>query len=298
MLRTAITAFAAMAAGAAFALPPAKTGDVVARPWSAVLGADPRHTITGDVSIIDNFPMPQLKRTRRIWIYLPAGYATSTTRYPVLYMNDGQNVFDTATSYSGEWGVDEAMAQMEKDNPALGAIVVAIENGHMDREDEYVPSKHARQYVDFIVQTLKPYIDSHYRTDPGREHTAIGGSSYGATVSLYAGMTRQDVFGMVAAFSNVTNDDNGAMNGIIASAGRRQDMRIYLDIGMLEEAQFPGVVASDQQIHQQLLDLGYSAQHVRLVQDPLGSHNEAAWRRRFPDAWRGFWPAAPAGNIL
>jgi len=261
---------------------------------SSAPAAAPQHTITGNVSSIDNFPMPQLNRTRRIWVYLPAGYAASTARYPVLYMNDGQNVFDAATSYSGEWGVDEAMTQMEKDNPALGAIVVAIENGHMDREDEYVPSKHARQYVDFIVQTLKPYIDSHYRTNPGREHTAIGGASYGATVSLYAGLTRQDVFGMVLAFSNVTNDDNGVMNNVVATAGRKQDMQIYLDIGTLEEAQFPGVVASDQQLYQQLLSVGFSPQHVRFVQDPQGRHHESAWQRRFPAAWRGFWPAQPA----
>lgn len=274
--------------------PPVMSADLVAQPWNTQLDSSASHTIAGDVSIIASFPMPQLNRTRRIWIYLPAGYAASTARYPVLYLQDGQNVFDTATSYAGEWGVDEAMLQMEQESPALRAIVVAIDNGGTAREDEYLPSGHAHQYVDFLVQTLKPYIDSHYRTDPGREHTAIGGSSYGAYVSLYAGLTHQDIFGMVLAFSNVSIYDGGALQGIIAGAGRQQDMRIYLDTGALEEAQFPGVVASDQQTWQLLLAQGFSAQHLRFVVDPQGTHGEASWRRRFPAAWRGFWLPAPA----
>jgi predicted alpha/beta superfamily hydrolase len=271
--------------------PPVVIADLVALPWNTQLDSGPGHTISGDVRIIPSFPMPQLNRARRIWIYLPAGYAASSARYPVLYLQDGQNVFDAGTSYAGEWGVDEALLQMEKEAAPLPTIVVAIDNGGTARNDEYLPANHARDYVDFIVQTLKPYIDSHYRTDPGREHTAIGGSSYGAYLSLYAGLTRQDIFGKVLSFSNVALYDGGALAGLIASNGRRQDLRIYMDIGALEEGQFPGVVASDQQTLQQLLAAGFGPQQVRLLVDPLGHHNEVSWRRRFPAAWRGMWSA-------
>jgi predicted alpha/beta superfamily hydrolase len=273
-------------AGSSAAPPPAPGAVIVERPWSTVLSANQTHTVVGNVSIIDNFPIPQLNKTRRIWIYLPADYSLSNARYPVLYMNDGQNIFDTATSYAGEWGVDESMLAMEKDDAGLRAIVVGIDNGGTARADEYLPSGHAKQYVDFIVQTLKPYIDSHYRTKPDRDHTAIGGSSYGAYVSLYAGFTHQDVFGMVAAFSNVSLYDGGRLQDILHQAGHQQDMRIYLDAGRLEEAQFAGIIASDQQIYNSLLAAGFGAPQLRIVIDPLGSHNEAAWRRRFPDAWK------------
>lgn len=244
------------------------------------------HTVVGDVRVIENFAMPQLGKTRRIRVYLPADYAASSARFPVLYLNDGQNLFDAATSYAGEWGIDESMMQMEREDPGLRAIVVGIDNGGADRANEYLPSGRAADYVEFIVQTLKPYIDSHYRTQPEREHTGIGGSSYGAYVSLYAGFTHQDVFGKVAAFSNVAINDGGALKSIIARAGRQQDMQIYMDVGEWEEAQFPGILASDRQAYQQLLDMGFSAERVELVIDPQGTHNEVSWRRRFPFAWR------------
>lgn len=264
--------------------------DPVALPWTKVLNTGQAHTIQGNVSIIENFPMPQLNKTRRIWIYVPSDYAASGNRYQVLYMQDGQNVFDTATSYAGEWGVDETMQQMEQEDAKFAAIVVAIDNGGSARSDEYLLSGHAKDYVDFIVQTLKPYIDSHYRTLADREHTSIAGSSFGAYVSLYAGLAHQTIFGKVAAFSNVTLYDGSLFNQFIAQLSKQQDMRIYTDIGQPEDLQSFGVVNANQQIFNNLLALGYSAQQVRLVIDPVGIHNEASWRRRFPAAWRWLNP--------
>jgi metallo-beta-lactamase class B len=143
-------------------------------------------TATASVSILDTaFAMPQLERTRRIWLYLPPGYAASTRRYPVLYMHDGQNLFDAATSFAGEWGVDETLDSLH----ALGdpgVIVVGIDNGRMKRMDEYTPWHNTRYgggegdaYVDFLTQTLKPYVDAHYRTLAERVHTGVAGSSMG-----------------------------------------------------------------------------------------------------------------------
>lgn len=256
---------------------------IVAKPWAEVLSPEQSHTIQGDVSIIANFPMPQLNRSRRIWIYLPAGYQDNQVRYPVLYMHDGQNIFDDATSFVGEWGVDEALLQMEQEDSKLKTIVVGIDNGGLVRASEY----HSSSYADFIVETLKPYIDSHYRTLDDREHTAIAGSSFGGYISLYTGIMHQEIFGKIAAFSNV---DDGTLPTIIAQRGKLQELQIYIDAGQIEDSQFPGIIASNQSIYNGLLLMGFSAQQVSYVKDPLGAHNETAWKRRFPNAWKWLNP--------
>lgn len=95
------------------------------------------HSISGDVRVINAFPIPQLNTERRVWIYLPRSYKESGRRYPVLYMHDGQNVFNQATSWGTEWGVDETLEQLTKDEPALETIVVAIDHGGDQRNNEY-----------------------------------------------------------------------------------------------------------------------------------------------------------------
>lgn len=121
---------------------------------------------------------PQLQTTKKIWLYLPEDYATSTKKFPVIYMHDGQNLFDTKTAYAGEWRIDETLDSLKAD-----VIVIGIEHGNEKRIDELTPYVHeqhgggnANAYLDFIVTTLKPYVDSHYRTKTGKYNTAIGGS--------------------------------------------------------------------------------------------------------------------------
>src|SRR5438132_769367 len=163
---------------------------------------------TASVSVLsDSFAMPQLGRRRRVWLYLPPGYARSQQRYPVLYLQDGQNVFDARTSFAGEWGVDETLDSLRALGDA-GVIVVAVDNGQQRRFDEYSPWPNPQYgggqgdgYVEFLVQTLKPYIDQHYRTLPDRFHTGIAGSSMGGLISLYAALKYPDVFGRVGVFS-------------------------------------------------------------------------------------------------
>lgn len=165
------------------------------------------HTASPNVAVVDTaFAMPQLGRTRRIWVYLPPGYAASDRRYPVLYMHDGQNVFDAATSYAGEWGVDEALDSLAAAGDP-GIIVVAIDNGP-ERIAEYSPWTHPRAgggqgdaYVDFLANTLKPWVDARYRTRPGPQHTGIMGSSMGGLISLAAAFRMPDVFGQIGVFS-------------------------------------------------------------------------------------------------
>src|SRR5213075_2601036 len=158
-------------------------------------------TASKNVKIIDTaFLIPQLKRTRRVWIYLPPGYATTQRKYPVLYMHDGQNVFDDATSFAGEWGVDETLDSISTQKREI--IVVAIDHGGPKRINEYCPYDMERygkgegdQYVDFLVNTLKPFIDKNYRTVKDKSGTFIAGSSMGGIISMYAVLKYPKVFG-------------------------------------------------------------------------------------------------------
>ncbi|HRO72156.1 MAG TPA: alpha/beta hydrolase-fold protein, partial [Saprospiraceae bacterium] len=143
-------------------------------------------TASDQVSILtDSFYIPQLNRYRRIWLYLAKNYTTSTLSFPVLYMHDGQNLFDKKTSFAGEWQVDEALDSLDKSGYNV-AIVVGIDNDGGKRLDEYSPWLNSKygggegdKYIDFIAQTLKPYIDRNYRTIPDADHTGIMGSSMG-----------------------------------------------------------------------------------------------------------------------
>jgi len=164
-----------------------------------------KHTVSTNVHIIsENFDMPQLGRQRRIWIYLPVDYATSNKKYPVIYMHDGQNLFDEYTSGYGEWGIDELMDKVPVQKQC---IVVGIDHGGDYRITEYDPydSKYGKgrgnDYVDFLVKTLKPYIDKNYRTENDAKHTTVAGSSMGGLISMYAIFKYPDVFGNAGIFS-------------------------------------------------------------------------------------------------
>jgi predicted alpha/beta superfamily hydrolase len=164
-----------------------------------------KHTASVNVHILtENFDMPQLGRQRRIWIYLPVDYESSNKKYPVIYMHDGQNLFDAFTSGYGEWGVDEIMNKL----PARGqCIIVGVDHGGEHRMTEYNPydSKFGKaegdKYVDFLVKTLKPYIDQHYRSKADAKHTTIAGSSMGGLISFYAVLKYPEVFGNGGIFS-------------------------------------------------------------------------------------------------
>jgi predicted alpha/beta superfamily hydrolase len=167
--------------------------------------AEKKHTASPQVHIVnEKFDMPQLNRQRRVWIYLPAGYASSGRKYPVIYMHDGQNLFDAYTSGYGEWGVDEIMDKFPDKNEC---IIVGIDHGGDYRITEYDPydSKYGKgrgdDYVDFMVKTLKPYIDAHYHTKTDARHTTVAGSSMGGLISMYAALKYPQVFGNAGIFS-------------------------------------------------------------------------------------------------
>jgi len=257
---------------------------------------------TASVSIVsDSFAIPQLGRARRVWIYLPPGYATSTRRYPVLYMHDGQNVFDARTSFAGEWGVDETLDSLHAlGGGATEAIVVAVDNGGQKRFDEYSPWINVRYgggqgdaYVDFLAQTLKPYVDRHYRTLPDRQHTGVAGSSMGGLISLYAVLKYPDVFGRAGVFSPAF----WVAPEIYALARRahpRPGTRIYIVTGG-QEGDTPEVYARD---HQRMVDTlvaaGFTVGHdVEGALRADGKHAEWFWRREFPTAYEWLFDQEP-----
>jgi metallo-beta-lactamase class B len=258
----------------------------------------PRSTASPSVSVLsDSFPMPQLGRTRRVWLYLPPDYRTSRRRYPVLYVHDGQNVFDAATSFAGEWGVDETLDSLRARGD-VGAIVVAVDNGGSHRLDEYDPWRSADPklgggegdaYVEFLVRTLKPYVDRHYRTRPDRRHTAVLGSSMGGLISLYAALKHPEVFGAAGVFSCACWV---ARPSLYAYARRavwsvaHPAPRLYFVVGEHETAD--GQPARDQrEVVDSLAAAGVPVERaVRALTREDGRHAEWFWRREFPAAYR------------
>lgn len=245
------------------------------------------HTIAGDVFQLDyNFYMPELNRTRRIWIYLPPDYFTSTNDYPVIYMHDGQNVFDYASSFAGEWDVDGTMENIFS-LVEHSCIVVAIANGEIDRIDEYSPWVHPSYgggdgdlYAQFIVNELKPYIDANYRTKPERENTAIGGSSLGGLISYYMVLQYDEVFGkailMSPSFWFADEVDSFAADFV-----KEYPFKIYITAGLYEDED---MVPDIDEVVNALQENGFTDEEIISVIRSDGAHSEWFWKREFDDA--------------
>ncbi len=235
----------------------------------------------------EDFEIPQLNRTRRIWLYLPPDYETTEKTYPVLYMHDGQNLFDATTSFAGEWEIDESLNELFE-NGDEGIIVIGIDNGGIHRLDEYSPWINAQygggegdEYVDFIVETLKPFIDANFRTKPGREFTGIMGSSMGGLISMYAAIEHQDVFSKAGIFSPSFWFSDQVYTHV-ENTGKEADMKFYMLGGEQESA---SLIQQMEAMETTLHEAGFGAEEVVLVTHADGQHSEWYWRREFPDAY-------------
>jgi len=216
--------------------------------WDNLLGSKADNaSIQRNVYVMDaDFYIPQLDRNRKVWVYLPPDYETSNKRYPVIYMQDGQNLFNEKTSFSGEWRVDETMNALFNSGD-FGAIIVAVENGGWRRLDEYSPwynnqleaGGEGKKYGEFLVRTLKPYVDATYRTLPQREYTGLMGSSMGALISHYVGMEYQHIFSKVGVLSPSFWFAK-EVYGFTTSKGKRQDMKYYTIAGQGEGKEMTG----------------------------------------------------------
>jgi predicted alpha/beta superfamily hydrolase len=280
--RTALTLLAALFAAPAF-------GAAGADPAPAASTALP-----GVRLLAQPLAMPGLARQRQVRLYLPPGYASSGKRYPVLYMHDAQNLFDDASAYAGEWQVDETLDALSREGK-LELIVVGIDNGGARRMTELnawdsarFGAGEGRQYMDFIVGTVKPLIDSTYRTLPGRADTAIMGSSMGGLASHYAITQYPQVFSKAGVFSPAYWTAPAAFD-FVASQRLPADARVYLLMGEKEgDTMVPDVV----RMAAVLGASGHPAQGSVLKIVPGGQHNEQFWRSQLREAL--LWMFAPA----
>ena len=246
----------------------------------------PRHEadgVVGTVKVLAGFYSPQLRNRRDILVYLPPSYARTRRRYPVVYMHDGQNLFDRNTAFGEEWAVDQTLEDASREG--LEAIVVGIPNLGKVRLDEYSPWRDRGHraggkgdaYLDFIVQTLKPAIDADFRTRPERESTGIAGSSMGGLISLYAFFRHAAVFGFA-----------GVMSPALWFAGHQalafvkeqpfSPGRIYLDAGTNEG---PAELNDVRRMKELLTHKGYvPGRDLLFLVEMGGAHNERAWARR------------------
>lgn len=238
--------------------------------------------VSKNVCVLDTaFPMPQLNRSRRVWIYLPESYCNTKKKYPVLYMQDGQNLFDEATAFAGEWGVDETLDAMSGTVPEC--IVVAIDNGGPKRMNEYAPydtekfgKGEGEAYVEFMVKTLKPFIDKQYRTKKSRKHTFVAGSSMGALISFYALLKYPDKFGGAGLFSPAFWAAPQLQKQIEASA-KKVKGKIYFYVGKGEgEETLQNMLSVFE-----MMDKHSKAKMTTVIRTE-GKHNEASWRAEFP----------------
>lgn len=239
------------------------------------------HTASLNVQLLDTaFAMPQLDSKRRIWIYLPPDYKTSHKKYPVLYMHDGQNIFDEYSAAFGEWGVDECMDSLIKKG-TRACIIIGIDNSP-ERMQEYNPYEFKEfgkgkgdQYIDFLVKTLKPFIDKHYRTLPSAENTLIAGSSMGGLISYYAMLKYPSVFGKAGIFSPAFWTAE-KIKTLTDSSGNQLHGKLFFYMGELEGAAYLN------DMNEVVETIGRKSDAmIYTVVDPEGSHDERAWRKWF-----------------
>jgi len=192
----------------------------------------------GLLKTIKDFYIPQLKTKRRIWIYLPPEYENSQKRYPVLYMHDGQSLFAENLSYDGSWHVDTIIDKLFNNKKTEGVIIVAVDNAGKNRMREYNPWEdmggRGQLYSDFLIQTLKPYIDDSFRTMSQREYTGIMGSSMGGYISTYIALKNQDIFSKVGLLSPAYWLYTEQLNIFLKNALITKPMKIYLSVGTKE----------------------------------------------------------------
>jgi len=267
--------------------------------------AQQAHTLVGDIRVHKSFHSRILNNDRDVLVYLPPAYeAHKNKRYSVLYMNDGQNLFDGATSFvvGQEWQVDETVESLISKGIVEPLIVVGVYNAGKDRINEYTPTEDEKYkmggkadlYGRMLVEELKPFIDANYRTRKGAKHTGLGGSSLGGLVSLYLGLKYSDVFGRLAVVSPSVWFANRQIVRYVDALVKRPHLRIWIDTGTKEGR-------NAEEAKQTLTD-------ARLLKDALvrkgwrpykdlsyfeasgAEHNERAWAARVELILRFLFP--------
>jgi len=264
----------------------------------------PKHTLTGNIKRHRAFPSKILGNRRDVLVYLPRGYRRlSRRRYPVLYLQDGQNVFDAATSFAGvEWGMDETAERLIKQNLIEPLIIVAVANTGDKRIDEYAPTRGViytkpkqkkrskglvRKYARFLMDEVKPYIDRKYRTNPDAKFTGLGGSSLGGLATLVIGILYPQAFSRLMVMSPSIWWDDFVIYRLVESIEQRPPLKIWFDTGTGE----PGWEDA-RGLLDLLIEKGWQPQKdIQYMEAQGANHSEASWAARVEPALRFLFPA-------
>jgi len=265
-------------------------------------------TVTGDLRVHRDLPSEALGGGRTVYVFLPPGYDDDPqVRFPVLYMHDGQNLFDAATSFIGvEWGVDETVARLVAAGEMEPVIVVGIENGGERRAAEYTPMSDRRRgggeadrYAQFLLNELKPFVDATYRTLPDGEHTGVMGSSLGGVVSFYLAWEHPGAFLRVGAMSTAFSWGDGALVDFVSERPAPRGVRVWMDMGTAEDHSdtdgdgVPDLIALHRRMRDALVAQGLEpGRALAFVEDDGARHDERAWAARLPAALRFLFPPA------
>jgi predicted alpha/beta superfamily hydrolase len=269
----------------------------------------PEHTLTGNIQEHRGFRSKILGNRRDVLVYLPPDYCRfSRERYPVLYLQDGQNVFDATTAFAGvEWGVDETAERLIRAKLVEPLIIVAIANMGEDRIHEYAPTRGvydhtserkkrsrglARQYGDFLINELKPYIDKKYRTYRGAEFTGLGGSSLGGLVTLAIGILYPQAFTRLIVMSPSIWWDDFAIYRLVDLIEEKPLLKIWLDTGTNE----PGW-EQVRELRDRLVEKGWKLfNDLQYLEVEGADHSEGAWAARVDQALRFLFSHPPKAS--
>jgi predicted alpha/beta superfamily hydrolase len=264
-----------------------------------------KHTLTGNIKLHRGFPSRVLGNRRDVLVYLPPGYSRfSRTRYPVLYLHDGQNVFDAATSFAGvDWGFDETAQRLIQQKQIEPLIIVAVSNMGEERIHEYAPTAclitphdHPKRrsrglagmYGRFLINELKPFIDQKYRTKREGEFTGLGGSSLGGLATLAIGIIYSETFTRLMVMSPSVWWDDFAIIRLLGLVRQKPPLKIWLDMGTAEP-EWEQVC----ELRDSLIDCGWChGLDLHYAEVPGANHSEGAWATRVEPALRFLFPLA------
>ena len=263
------------------------------------------HTLTGDIRVHKQFHSQFLPTDRDVLVYLPPQYKSTTrSRYPVLYLHDGQNLFDGATSFIAgqEWRVDETVESLIAAGKIEPLIIVGVYNPGKERINEYTPTEDPKYkmggkadlYGRMLVEELKPFIDRTYRTRRGAKDTGVGGSSLGGILSIYLALKFPHVFGKAAVVSPSVWFANQHIVGFVDKLPKKPAVRLWVDIGTKEG---PNAVEAEQTVkgarllYDTLLRKGWKpGQDLKYFEAKDAEHNEAAWAARVEPILKFLFP--------
>ena len=273
---------------------------------TVITSFDSDHTVTGWLEIVP-FSSKIFGNTRMLRILLPANYHSphnASRTYPVLYMQDGQNLFDEATALHGEWQMDDTVEHLVGKFKIPPMLVVGIDNAGEQRAAEYLPypdprntsdkaaadekSVHGKEYARFLLTEVMPFVEKHYRVARGAANTGLGGSSYGADIALYAVLQHPGIFGHVLVESPPLwiGDDQLLKD---AEHAKLLPQKMYLAIGTKEAPygdpqQSEPAMKQVKELESILRKKGMGPNRLKVVIEEGGEHNEGAWARRLPNS--------------